>query len=145
MMNTQYRGFNGNPDHAISFKMLFGTDDDDHKLEPDKGTREAGVRSLSAANTYYWKATWGGGFHLTVQDGGIGGVNGSGSGNGGNTVYDYGQSTVYVYNPPSAFAYLGTNNAGSETGSWPGAIYRNVWIADKARPASLGSAITPLR
>jgi hypothetical protein len=145
MMNIQYRGFNGNPPNAISFKMLFGTDDDDHKLEPDLGTRQAGIRILNPSNTYYWKATWGGGFHLTVLDGGNGGVNGSGSGIGGSQIYDYGLSTPFVYAPPEAFAYLGTNNAGSETGSWPSAIYRNVWIANKPRPASLGSAMTPLK
>jgi hypothetical protein len=37
------------------------------------------------------------------------------------------------------------NNSGSETGSWPMATYRNVWIANKARPASLGSAMVPLK
>jgi hypothetical protein len=145
MMNTQYRGFNGNPEHTISFKVLFGQDDDAYKLEPDLGTRVAGIRFLNAANTYYWKATWGGGFHLTVLDGGVGGINGSGTGNGGTTVYDYGQSIIYTYAPPSAFAYLGTNNSASETGSWPSAIYRNVWIANKARPATLGSAMMPLK
>ena len=30
--------------HAISFKMLLGEDDDSHKLEPDLGTRAASVR-----------------------------------------------------------------------------------------------------
>lgn len=145
MMTAQYRGFNGNPDHAISFKMLFGEDDDAYKLEPDKGTRETGVRFLNAANTYHWRVTWGGGIRLVVLDGGAGGVNGGGSGVGGTQVYDYGQSTIYTYNPPSHFAYLGTNNADSETESWPAAIYRNVWIADKARPATLGSAMAPLK
>jgi len=144
MFNIQYRGFNGNPDHAISYKMLYGQDDDAYKLEPDKPTREAGVRLLNASNTYYWKSTWGGGIRLIVQDGGVGGVNGSGSGIGGNTIYNYGQPIGYVYNPPQAYAYLGTNNSGSETGSWPGALYRNVWIANKARPDTLGSAMVPL-
>jgi hypothetical protein len=145
LMNVQYRGFNGNPPNAISFKMLMGVDDDAHKLEPDLGTRIASIRHLSAGNTYYWKAVWGGGFHLTVQDGGVGGVSGSGSGIGGTTLYDYGQNSVYTYAPGSHYAYLGVNNSGSESGSWPGATYRNVWIANKTRPASLGSAMTPLK
>jgi hypothetical protein len=145
LMNVQYRGLNGNPNNAISFKMLFGEDADDHKLEPDLGTRTASVRHLSAGNTYHWKATWGHFFHLTVFDGGPGGVRGSGTGLGGTTIYDYGQSPmVFTYAPSSHFAYLGTNNSGSESGSWPGAIYRNVWIGNKARPASLGSAMMPL-
>jgi hypothetical protein len=145
-MNVQYRGFNGNPPNAISFKMLFGEDADDHKLEPDLGTRIASVRHLNAANTYHWKATWGNFFHLTVFDGGVGGVGGSGTGLGGTNIYDYGQSPMpYLYAPSTHYAYLGVNNSGSESGSWPGAIYRNVWIANKARPASLGSAMTPLK
>ena len=144
-MNVQYRGHNGNPDNAISFKILFGEDDEDHKLEPDLGTRQASVRHLNPSSSYHWKATWGHFFHVNVYDGGVGGVNGSGSGIGGSQIYDYGKTTIYTYAPPSQFAYLGVNNSGSETGSWPGVIYRNVWIANKARPASLGSALTPLK
>lgn len=144
LMNVQYRGFNGNPPNAISFKMLFGQDDDAYKLEPDLGTRIAGIRSLNPASTYHWKATWGHFFHLQVYDGGVGGVNGSLSGIGGTSIYDLQQNTIQTYAPPSHYAYLGTNNAGSETGSWPLATYRNVWIADRARPATLGSAMTPL-
>lgn len=145
MMNVQYRGFNGNPPQAISFKMLLGVDADDHKLEPDLGTRGASVRFLNAGNTYHWKATWGGGFNLQVFDGGAGGVNGSGSGIGGTQIYNYGQPSPFTYAPSPHYAYLGVNNSGSETGSWPMAIYRNVWIASKGRPASLGSAMTPLK
>lgn len=145
LMNVQYRGFNGNPPHAISFKMLMGVDDDAHKLEPDLGTRTASIRHLNAANTYHWKATWGGGIRVVVFDGGAGGVNGSGSGLGGPPIYDYGQPSPFSYAPDPHFAYLGVNNSGSETGSWPMATYRNVWIANKARPASLGSAMVPLK
>jgi hypothetical protein len=140
LMNVQYRGLNGNPDNAISFKVLFGEDDEDHKLEPDLGTRAAGVRHLNPSSTYLWKATWGHFFHVNVYDGGS-----SITGVGGTQIYDYGKDTIYTYAPPSQFAYLGTNNSGSESGSWPAAIYRNVWIANKARPASLGTALVPLK
>jgi hypothetical protein len=145
LMNVQYRGFDGNPPHAISFKMLLGVDDDDHKLEPDLGTRTASIRHLNASNTYHWKATWGGGIRVQVFDGGSGGVGGSGSGIGGSQVYDYGKSSPYVYAPGTHYAYLGVNNSGSEAGSWPMATYRNVWIANRSRPASLGSAMAPLK
>jgi len=137
--NVQYRGYNGNPDHAIAFKCLFGDDLEDHQVETDLGARRAGIRSLSASNTYYFKATWGSFFHLTVQDGGPGASTGS----GGETIYDYGLNTSGTYNPSPHYAYLGVNNSGSETGSWPGAIYRNLWIGSKSRPASLGSALRP--
>jgi hypothetical protein len=79
-----------------------------------------------------------------VFDGGAGGVNGSDSGIGGRLIYSYGKSSPYVYSPSNQYAYLGVNNSGSETGSWPMAIYRNVWIANKGRPVSLGTAMTKL-
>ncbi|MCM3881747.1 MAG: hypothetical protein ND807_16690, partial [Vicinamibacterales bacterium] len=145
LMNVQYRGFNGNPPHAISFKMLLGEDDDPHKLEPDIGVRTASIRALNSANTYHWKATWGGGIRVQVFDGGSGGVNGSGSGINGNQVYDFSRSSPFLYAPNPHYAYLGVNNSGSETGSWPQATYRNVWIANRPRPTSLGSAMTPLK
>ena len=81
---------------------------------------------------------------MQVFDGSIGGVGGSGSGIGGAPIYDFGRTSPYVYAPDPHYAYLGVNNSGSETGSWGGAIYRNVWIANKARPATLGSAMAPL-
>jgi len=143
-MNVQYRGKLGNPDHAISFKMLLGEDVEDRKLEPDLATRQASVRSLNPANTYHWKATWANALQVLVQDGGPGGVNGSGSGIGGSTIYDYGKTGRFGYQPGPHFAYLGVNNRREDTGSWP-AIYRNVWIGNKPRPSTLGSALTPLR
>jgi hypothetical protein len=146
LMNVQYRGFNGNPPFAISFKMLLGSDaEDGHKLEPDLGVRTQSIRALSAANTYHWKATWGGGIRVQVFDGGPGGVGGSGTGIGGAQIYDFGRTSSFTYAPSQHYAYLGVNNSGSETGSWPMAIYRNVWLGNKSRPASLGSAMVPLK
>src|SRR5262249_15414759 len=57
MMNWQYRGLNGNPNNAISYKVLFGQDEDDHKLEPDLTQRLNGVRHLNPTRTYLWKGT----------------------------------------------------------------------------------------
>jgi hypothetical protein len=142
LMNVQYRGFSGNPDHAISFKMLMGEDTEARKLEPDLGRRQASVHHLNPANTYYWKATWGNFINVVVQDGGAGGVNGSGTGQGGATIHDYGQTSSFGYQPSTHFANVGVNNSTEDTGSWP-ATYRNVWIGNKARPASLGSALRP--
>ena len=50
-----------------------------------------------------------------------------------------------TYAPSPHYAYLGapTGRSGVESASIPGAIYRNVWIGNKPRPASLGSAMTP--
>jgi hypothetical protein len=131
LFNVQYRGFPGNPDNAFSYKALFG--DEDHKLEPDFGRRLASVRLLDPARTYHWKATWGVGVEVLVQEDRI----------GGNTIYSDGRSAGGTYNPSPQYAYLGTNNGGicEEDGSWPGVTYRNLWIGNRPRPASLGSAL----
>jgi hypothetical protein len=136
LLVAQYRGVGGNPDNCIAFKALLG--DPLFKLEPDFGTRVAAIVALNPARTYFWKGTWSNGFTLVVKDG----INGP-------TLYNYGQTAVQVtgqnaiYNPTPHFAYLGANNGpyGEEDGSWPGAIYRNVWISSNPRPASLGSAL----
>ena len=136
LLTAQYRGVAGNPDNAISFKMLLG--DPFLKLEPDLGVRSASIMSLDPSHAYLWKGIWGHGFTLVIKDG----VNGP-------TLYNYGQTALEatgydaVYNPTPHFAYLGANNGpyGEEEGSFPGAIYRNVWISNNPRPASLGSAL----
>jgi hypothetical protein len=136
LFTAQYRGVPGNPDNCISFKALLG--DPAIKLEPDLGTRTASVRTLDPGRAYFWKATWSTGFALQIKEG----INGA-------TLYDYGQTASDFpgasYNPTPHFAYLGANNGrfGAEEGSWPGAIYRNVWIGNGPRPASLGSALRP--
>jgi hypothetical protein len=136
LLVAQYRGSNGNPDNCIAFKALLG--DPLFKLEPDIGVRQAAVVSLDPARAYFWKGIWSNGFTLIVKDG----INGP-------TLFNYGQTALEVtgqnavYNPTPHFAYLGANNGpfGEEDGSFPGAIYRNVWISSNPRPASLGSAL----
>jgi hypothetical protein len=136
LLVAQYRGSNGNPDNCIAFKALLG--DPLFKLEPDIGVRQAAVVSLDPARAYFWKGIWSNGFTLIVKDG----INGP-------TLFNYGQTALEVtgqnavYNPTPHFAYLGANNGpfGEEDGSFPGAIYRNVWISSNPRPASLGSAM----
>ena len=140
LLVAQYRGSNGNPDNCIAFKALLG--DPFYKLEPDLGARIAGIVNLDPNTGYFWKGTWGNFFHLLVQDG----VD-------GRTLYDHGvllsdigvSANAATYNPSPHFAYLGANNGPfkEEDGSFPGAIYRNVWISNKPRPVSLGSALRP--
>jgi len=137
LLNAQYRGVPGNPDNCISFKALLG--DPALKLEPDFGTRAAAVMALDPSKAYFWKGTWSDRFRLVVREG----INGS-------TLYDYGLSLADIgaavnttYNPTPHYAYLGANNGpyGEEDGSFPGAVYRNVWIGRNPRPTSLGSAL----
>lgn len=131
LFNVQYRGIPGNPDNAISYKVLMG--DSDLKYEPDFGARADGVRALNPGTTYLWEASWGPSFRLTVREGGAAGP----------VVYERSQSTPGTYNPPQHFVYLGATDAGVESGSYPGAIYRNLWVGTGPRPASLGSALRP--
>lgn len=133
LFNVQYRGVPGNPDNAISYKVLMG--DSDLKYEPDFGQRAAGVRSLDPGRTYLWEASWGAFFRLTVREGSATGP----------LVYEREQSTPGSYNPPQHFVYLGATDADVESGSYPGAIYRNFWVGTGPRPASLGSALRPWR
>jgi hypothetical protein len=142
LLVAQYRGLSGNPDNAIAFKALLG--DPAYKLEPDFGQRADGVRALDPSRAYFWKSTWGNFFRLTVQDG----INGPTNYDLRISLSDIGFSAnAATYNPTPHFAYLGANNGpfGEEDGSFPGAIYRNVWIGAGPRPTSLGSALEVIR
>jgi hypothetical protein len=129
LFNVQYRGVRGNPDNAISYKVLMG--DDDLKYEPDRSERVAGVRMLSPGTPYLWTATWGTTFQLTVREGGASGP----------IIYESSQATSGTYNPSPHTVYLGANDAADESGSYAGAIYRNLWVGSGPRPSSLGSAL----
>jgi hypothetical protein len=130
-LSTQYRGLNGNPANAISFKAVFG--DEDFKLEPDFGQRSAAVMSLDPTGVYYWKASWSNEFRLIVEQG-----------RGGPRIYELAVSSRgSTYAPNPHFAFVGSSNGpiGEEAGSWPGVTYRNVWISSVPRPATLGNAV----
>jgi len=129
LFNVQYRGIPGNPDNAISYKVLMG--DSGLKYEPDFAQRADGVRSLNPSTMYHWSASWGSTFRLTIREGGSTGA----------IIYDRSQSTPGTYNPSPHTAFLGANDVARESGSFAGAIYRNFWVGSQARPASLGSAL----
>ena len=127
LFNVQYRGVNGNPDNAISYKVLMG--DEDLKYEPDFAQRAAGARFFNPNTTYLWTATWGSTFSLTIREGGASGP----------IVYERTHATPGTYNPSPHAVFLGANDAADESGSYEGAIYRNLWVGSGPRPASLGS------
>ncbi len=135
-MNVQYRGNQGNPDNCIAFKAVWG--DEDVKLEPELHERNASVVLLDPTRTYFWQATWNAlTFRLVVRDGGP----------GGNVIYDRSKTSPPGYGPYAPtphYAYLGANEVtfGGEDGTFPGVTIRNVWLSDKARPASLGSGVS---
>ena len=73
---------------------------------------------------------------MTVLEGGVGGA----------AIYNVGvRSPNGTYAPNPHYAYLGapTGRSGTESASIAGATYRNVWLANRPRPASLGSALRP--
>ena len=96
-MTTMYRGINGNPPNCISFKAVFGSQS--RIAEPNSSERNASVRMLDPARTYFWKATWGSEFRLLVLDGGI----------TGNSIYEMAQSVGGTLR--GTHAWLGSNQA----------------------------------
>jgi hypothetical protein len=87
---------------------------------------------LNPANTYHWKFTWGPEIPLVVREG------------GGGAFYDFGMSAPRGrYAPNPHYAHLGApvGRSGTKSASIPGAIYRSVWLSNRPRPASLGSAL----
>lgn len=136
-VDVQYRGVNGSPPNAIQFRVLYGSADDlDVRYEPDTAKRFASVFLLNPGTKYYWKATWGSVFNLLMREGGAEGT--------GPTLYDFGMPTPRgAYQPNPHYAYLGAPPArsGIEAASIPGSIYSNVWLGNRPRPATLGSAL----
>lgn len=136
-VDIQYRGVNGVPPNAIQFRVLYGSATDTSvRYEPDTAKRNASVVLLNPSTKYYWKATWGSVFNLFMREGGLTGI--------GPTLYDFGIPTPKgAYLPNPHYAYLGAPPArsGPEAASIPGSIYSNVWIGNKPRPESLGSAL----
>lgn len=134
-VDIQYRGTEGSPPNAIQWRVLYGSSDDlDVRYEPDLTKRFASVFLLNPSTTYHWKATWGSDFRLVMREGGVGGTE----------LYNFGLPTPRgTYSPNPHYAYLGTpvGRSGNESATIPGTIYRNVWIGNRPRPESLGSAL----
>jgi len=134
-VDIQYRGTGGAPPNAITFRALYGDSGDlDVRYEPDTAKRFASVFLLNPATTYYWRAAWGPEFRVTVREGGIDGP----------AFYDHGiPSPRGQYAPNPHYAYLGApvGRSGAESASIQGTIYRNVWLSNRPRPATLGSAL----
>ncbi len=128
-MSTMYRGLDGNPPNCIAFKAVFGSQN--RIAEPVRSQRDAGIRSLDPSRTYFWKATWGSEFRLVVLDGGV----------NGNSIYELGLSAGGTLR--GVYAWLGSTQGvfGTDAGTFPGAIYRHLWIGNKPRPSTLGNAL----
>ncbi len=137
LFTVQYRGVGGNPDNCIAWKMRLA--DPAFQLEPDAIDRGKYVMSLDPSHFYFFRAMWNDGFRMIIQ-------NSVGAGTFYDLEYkstDYFNHLLIPYQPIPHFAYLGANNQreGPEDGTFPGEIVRNVFIGNKPRPASLGSAL----
>jgi hypothetical protein len=133
-VDIQYRGTGGSPPNAITFRALYGSGSDlSLRFEPDTTTRFNSVFLLNPSTTYNWKTTWGPEFRVQVREEGL----------TGNTIYNVGMPTRGAYAPNPQYAYLGApiGRSGTESASIAGTIYRNVWLGNRPRPASLGSAL----
>lgn len=134
-VDIQYRGTTGVPPNAIQWRVLYGSSTDlSVRYEPDTAKRFASVFLLNPLTKYHWKATWGTDFRLIVREGGIAGL----------AIYDFGLPTPKgSYNPNPHYAYLGAplGRSGTESASIANTIYSNVWLGNRPRPASLGSAL----
>jgi hypothetical protein len=134
-VDIQYRGVRGVPPNAITFRALYGSASDlGVRYEPDTATRFASVFPLDPSTVYNWKAIWGSEFRVTVRSGGL----------DGSILYNVGMPTPRgSYAPNPHYAYLGApvGRSGSEAATIPGSIYRNVWLGNRPRPDSLGSAL----
>ena len=138
-IDIQYRGTAGFPPNAIQWRVIYGDADDlDVRYEPDTAKRMASVFLLNPATAYHWKFTWGPEIRLVLREGGV----------AGNVLYDYGMNAPRgSYMPSPHYAFLGApvGRSGTESASIGGAIYRNVWLSNRPRPASLGSALREVR
>jgi hypothetical protein len=65
-VDIQYRGTNGFPPNAITFRVLYG-DDPCCKYEPDTDARFRSVYALNPSIAYFWKFTWGTGTEVRMS------------------------------------------------------------------------------
>jgi len=117
---------------VIAWRFIAGEPEDE---QIDTVGNERVSINFNPGQTYFWRATWGGGFDLNIFEGGI----------GGNRIYAFGKPLAATYEPNPHVAYLGSpiGRAGPDDASVVGATWRNVYIADAGhrRPISLGTAL----
>jgi hypothetical protein len=129
-VSAEYRGVKASPPNVVAWRAMFGSGD----ARIETGSLERIVVTMNANTTYLWRATWGGGFRLVILEGGL----------GGRAIYNRGESIDADYsgaNPHYAFLGAPVGRSGADSASIPGAIYRNVWLGNRPRPDSLGSAL----
>ena len=91
--------------------------------------------NFNPGQTYFWKASWGGGFEVQIKVGG----------ETGTEIYRFGKGLAAAYRPSPHHAFLGSpiGRGGPNDASVVGVYFRNVFIGTGARPKplSLGTAL----
>ena len=125
-MTAEKRGREYETPGATTWRIITG---DAH---PDHGRIFDGHRlpvSYSDERWYFWRFEWRVGFaRLQVRE----------NGPTGRVIYDQSSGTgPFPYRPVPHYAYLGSQvgRAGAGDASIPGAIYKNLWISSRPRPA----------
>ena len=126
-MTVEKRGIQYSPPGAVTWRIILG-DAYEHARIID-GDRIA--LDFSDERWYFWKFTWGARTSLEVRE----------DRPTGRVIYQSSRGTsAFAYRPVPHFAYLGSpvGRAGPGDASIPGAIYKNVWISARPRPAFPG-------
>jgi len=117
---------------VIAWRFIAGEPEDE---QIDTVGNERVPINFNPGTTYFWKATWGGGFNLEIRQGG----------EAGNRIYNFGKGLAATYRPSPHVCFLGSpiGRAGPNDASVVGATFRNVFIGNAARPKplSLGTAL----
>ena len=58
MINAQYRGRPGNPDHSVAFKAVLGSLSDARRGRTGLAKRNQSVLMLDPSRTYFWQGIW---------------------------------------------------------------------------------------
>ncbi len=112
---------------TVSFRLIAGNAD-------TRADADRQIVQFSSSETYFWRFTWGNGtarLVITTDDGRV--------------LFDNTKSYGGTYLPNPHIAHLGAppGRGGVVDASVPGAIIKDVWISNRPRPTSLGSALRP--
>jgi hypothetical protein len=113
---------------AVTWRMITGN-------ASDRGSINDGFRTAVAFSDerwYFWKASWRNGFAaVEVRE----------DGPGGRVIYSSSEGTNgHPYRPTPHVVHLGqpVGRGGPQDASIPGAIYKNLWVSSRPRPAFPG-------
>lgn len=118
----------------IAWRFIAG-ETDNHETQIETIGAERTSINFNPAQTYLWRASWGGFFRVEI-------FNGSTT---ADRIYEFGKPYHGTYDPTPHMAYVGSpiGRGGPSDASVVGATWRNVYLgaAGRSRPISLGTAL----